>query len=150
MTFWVSQIFSSWWKINAGRLSITSCSLVGTLPTALGGLASISKLFWRVVFHLEVPFLSVQVLILTVGLPILLGVFQDQLSLDGNMLLGTIPEQLSNLLQLEKLTLKSNLLTGTMPDGICTNRPPTGALEVLETDCSGSTPEVECSCCTSC
>ena len=71
----------------------------------------------------------------------------NELRLNGNGFTGTIPASLGGLSSLDELTLQDNDLVGEMPDEICD----LDAL-VLEADCGGAEPEVECSarCCTEC
>ena len=71
----------------------------------------------------------------------------NELRLNGNGFTGTIPASLGGLSSLDELTLQNNDLVGEMPDEICD----LDAL-VLEADCGGAEPEVECSarCCTEC
>jgi hypothetical protein len=60
---------------------------------------------------------------------------------------------LGNLSNLEQLYLYGNILTGTMPAQICARRDnvsPGGVLSTLWADCSGTPPEVTCTCCTYC
>lgn len=69
--------------------------------------------------------------------------------LDNNMFQGTIPIVIGQMVNLRVLTLHGNSLTGTMPDEICALRSD-HELKTLEADCDGSNPKVACSCCTKC
>jgi Leucine Rich Repeat len=74
------------------------------------------------------------------------------LFLDTNMLAGTVPSIASDQLRtLTRLRLEENLLTGTMPASICLLRGDAAdGLQVLQADCAGSRPKLECFCCTGC
>lgn len=72
-----------------------------------------------------------------------------EVRLDGNRFRGPVPAALGRLAGLRVLTLGGNALDGTMPEEVCGLRRE-GALKVLEADCGGPNPRVECDCCTSC
>lgn len=67
--------------------------------------------------------------------------FNDQLT-------GTVPSELSLLTNLEILHFAGTNLQGTMPLGVCDLR--AGELQTLTSDCGGSDPTFDCSCCTFC
>ena len=69
--------------------------------------------------------------------------------LDNNAFRGEIPSTLGQMVHLRVLMLGGNLLTGSMPDEICNLRE-YHELKYLEVDCGGSNPKIECDCCTSC
>ena len=69
--------------------------------------------------------------------------------LGNNSFSGKIPSDLGQMVNLRVLSLGGNLLTGSMPDEICTLRREY-ELEYLEADCGGASPKIECDCCTSC
>lgn len=72
----------------------------------------------------------------------------NQLYLFRNELSGAVPPQLSQLPELQGIGLEDNELEGAVPDEVCS------ALENREAefwlDCGGSSPEVQCPCCTTC
>lgn len=65
-----------------------------------------------------------------------------------NGLTGTIPSELGQLTSLGVLHLAATKVQGTMPSEICDLIQLN--LRTLTSDCSGSSPAVECSCCTFC
>jgi Leucine-rich repeat (LRR) protein len=67
--------------------------------------------------------------------------------LANNDLTGEVPEELSNL-NLKALFLDGNQLSGNLDPIFCAN--PSPALNELTADCEGDTPQIFCSCCTSC
>lgn len=73
----------------------------------------------------------------------------DRMWLYQNKLTGTIPTELGNLSRMLYFHVEGNLLAGSMPTEICANKPPTGLIEELGSDC-GDTGNVVCSCCTCC
>ena len=76
----------------------------------------------------------------------------DTLNLFFNQLTGPIPTILGNLTKLENLFLHFNELNGTMPDSICALRDTqNGTLRQLTADC-GLRGKVICptNCCTAC
>jgi hypothetical protein len=72
----------------------------------------------------------------------LLVLFLDYLNFKHNQLTGSVPNELGQLDQLERLELAFNMLTGEMPNRVCNFR----NLENLSADCL----LVECDCCTNC
>jgi hypothetical protein len=61
---------------------------------------------------------------------------------------GTIPNELGQLPNLGVLHFAGTSLQGTMPTDICNLRE--DGLKTLTSNCGGTSPEVECSCCTFC
>ena len=75
------------------------------------------------------------------------------LVLGENKFSGTIPPSIGEIEVLRLADFTNTDLTGTMPPEICKLRTPpvgNGNLEFLQADCSGSPPEVVCTCCTFC
>lgn len=66
------------------------------------------------------------------------------LSLNGNFLVGTVPESFVNLQRLQTLMLQSNYLLGSMPSVVCDRFNMT--LVTVYVDCE----EVDCPCCNFC
>ncbi|KAL3810609.1 hypothetical protein ACHAXA_010567 [Cyclostephanos tholiformis] len=75
------------------------------------------------------------------------------LQIDHNKFSSTIPSEIGLMDNLRIAFLSVNDFTGVMPEEVCSLRNNTstpGVLGVLVTDCSGSPPEVDCPCCSSC
>ncbi|CAB9508224.1 leucine rich repeat [Seminavis robusta] len=113
--------------------------LGGPIPTTIGNVQTLQSL-------------SITTCGLDGPIPSELGDLRNMVRmwLHDNMLTGTVPLELGNLFKLQTLALEENLLLGVMPEDICLNRVPLGLLQVLEADCGGATPEIQCDCCTCC
>lgn len=75
------------------------------------------------------------------------------LYVSSNKLTGTIPSIApGQLAKLTELLLEGNAITGTMPASVCALRGDNvgSDLVVLVSDCGGTTPAIQCDCCTSC
>jgi hypothetical protein len=77
-----------------------------------------------------------------------MGALSDlrQLYLFSNKLSGVVPPELSQMRNLNAMGLENNDLIGEVPKDVC-------AIETLRdvwADCGGDTPEVVCTCCTTC
>mmetsp|Transcript_2678 Transcript_2678/g.6354 ORF Transcript_2678/g.6354 Transcript_2678/m.6354 type:complete len:784 (+) Transcript_2678:95-2446(+) len=114
-------------------------SLTGTIPENLYELSSLRQL------DLNNNQLT-GTLSSRVGLLSNLSVIQ----VDNNKLTGTIPSELGQLKQLAVGFFSYNNFTGLVDEGICELREPEGNLGMLQVDCVGENPEVECQCCSSC
>jgi len=68
------------------------------------------------------------------------------LVLGENKFTGTIPSSIGKIPGLRLADFTNTDLTGTMPSEICA----LPKVELLQADCGGSPPEVECTCCTFC
>jgi len=79
------------------------------------------------------------------------------LHLHYTSLSGSIPSDLGKLTSLKELFVEHDKLHGTMPQSICQLRTTTtkekkGVLELIQADCGGDEPKLECAtdCCTQC
>ena len=71
------------------------------------------------------------------------------LDLRNNQINGQVPETIGSLFNLEQLLLVNNEIRGDISLAIC-ELVSNGSLSQFTTDCGGSNPSVECSCCTNC
>jgi len=69
------------------------------------------------------------------------------LKLQSNQLLGNVPLELGRL-SLDSLYLETNNLTGSLDTTFCNDQ--TSSSMVIQADCLGDKPEIECVCCKSC
>mmetsp|Transcript_20437 Transcript_20437/g.31161 ORF Transcript_20437/g.31161 Transcript_20437/m.31161 type:complete len:731 (+) Transcript_20437:117-2309(+) len=72
----------------------------------------------------------------------------EDLLLNKNQLNGKVPVEVGDLTRLVKLHIEENDITGTLPESICSLKD--FDLQELVSDCSGSKPEILCTCCTKC
>ena len=109
-------------------------NLVGFLPTQMGLMENIEWL------HVNNNNLAGEI-------PSELGLLGrvDQLRLSHNMLAGTIPVELSSISPAE-FSVEFNNISGGL-DMFCNK---TALLTAIGADCGGSTPKVDCPCCTKC
>jgi len=113
---------------NVTELSLINNNLIGTIPSELGNLPSLTSLNLRSnqltgsipsnignLLNLDLLYLWGNQL--TGSIPPELGNLTNLrfLHLSGNQLTGSIPSELGNLINLSTLSLNSNLLTGNIP-----------------------------------
>jgi hypothetical protein len=84
-----------------------------------------------------------------------IGNFPDMawLQLSSNLFTGTVPVAVGNYLSLSAFTLHGTSIGGTMPEEVCNllaTRGLGGILTSLISDCIEPTPDIVCTCCTSC
>lgn len=111
--------------------------LSGNIPSSLGALTKLTEL------RLENNrFQS--------SIPTILGNLVDLkiLRLDNNDLSGSIPESFGKLVNLSDAQFQSNDLEGDIDPIFCTHEEQD--IETLISDCSGFSPAISCSCCSSC
>ena len=142
-------------------LSLGSFGLRGTLPPSIGNLTGLSTLTLvsnglEGTIPTEVGYLSrllnlgMSNNLLNGSIPAQLGNLKSlqSLQLANNSLTGTIASEVGSLNQLQTFDISDNNMVGSMPSEVC--RLYQSGLRELLADCAGSSPEIECYCCTKC
>jgi Leucine-rich repeat (LRR) protein len=95
----------------AAVLNLDENHLTGTLPSNIGSLAALSESS-----EVWLSFMTIKVIFSYTGLSFL--IHTAALSMSGNSLRGTIPNEITSLTLLNLLNLYENNLTGTIPSNI--------------------------------
>lgn len=125
-------------------LGLAGNNLSGTLPSELSEMNLMRILRFGTLLELSGT------------VPTELGLLTDleDFYINDNQLTGTIPTEFASLTKLTALSFRNSMVNGTVDDIFCTPPatvpPTTFDFEVLVFDCSGTDPEVVCSCCTFC
>jgi hypothetical protein len=114
-------------------ISVSTNSLIGAIPTAIGQLSKLESL-------------DLAANAITESIPSELGQLSNLLlfSIYQTQVTGQVPTQLANLANLTELYIARTLLTGELPVGVCEDLP---FLQQVWADCTDVTG---CECCTAC
>ncbi len=114
-TIWRNPIRNRQCHYSLASFSATNCGLAGTIPSEIGNLVSM-----------------------------------QQLALYQNKSTGTIRTRIGSMSVLAIRYMEGNMLLGAMPEEVCVVKNNAMLLQILGADCQVDSTDVDCACCTCC